>query len=249
MRVAVVAVKPAIALTRAIVAAALWCAPVGAADAQSVQVDLELLLAIDASSSVSDGKFALQVEGLAAAFRDTGVRSAIRSAGRRGIAVAIVQWAGPFDQRIALDWTRLAATAEIDDFADQISIMPRHFAGGDTRIGRAIEFSTALLIRNGYHSRRQVIDISGDGGAEKIGFTRLARDLAVAQGIVINGLAIENEVLDLRIFFRDNVISGPGAFAMRAGNYNDFAVAMRRKLTREINNRTTAALSSNTPSL
>ncbi len=60
------------------------------------------------------------------------------------------------------------------------------------------------------------------------------RDLAVAAGITINGLAILNEVPDLDRYYRDHVIGGPGAFMMTATDYSDFGTAIRRKLVREI---------------
>ena len=42
--------------------------------------DLELALAVDASGSVDAGEYTLQIEGIAAAFRDDAVKAAIRSA-------------------------------------------------------------------------------------------------------------------------------------------------------------------------
>ena len=42
-------------------------------------VDLKLVLAVDASGSVDTEEYALQLSGIAAGFRDPGVRTAIRS--------------------------------------------------------------------------------------------------------------------------------------------------------------------------
>jgi hypothetical protein len=58
--------------------------------------------------------------------------------------------------------------------------------------------------------------------------------MAVGRGVVINGLAIENEVADLADYYRGNVQSGPGSFVMAVKTYEDFGEAMRRKLLREI---------------
>ncbi len=44
-----------------------------------------------------------------------------------------------------------------------------------------------------------------------LALTRKARNAAVASGVVVNGLAIENEIPDLHVFFRDNLIGGAGA--------------------------------------
>ncbi len=59
------------------------------------RVDLELVLAVDASSSVSAGEFELQIQGLAQAFRDPRVLQAIHASGELGLAVSLAnrQWA------------------------------------------------------------------------------------------------------------------------------------------------------------
>ncbi len=205
-------------------------------------VDLELLLAVDVSASVDSSEYALQVHGLAAAFGDPVVREAVRRGGSKGIAVAVVQWAGGRDQAVAVDWTHLRDDAGLDDFASRIAAMPRMFVGGDTWLGRAVRFSAAAVLGNRFRAPRQVIDLSGDGGAETIGLTKQARDEAIAAGLVVNGLAIETDYPGLLEFFRSNLIGGPGAFALRAADYDDFAAAMRQKLIREIAERPIASL-------
>ena len=110
-------------------------------------------------------------------------------------------------------------------------------SGDDTWIGAAVHFSLREMASNDFSALRKVIDLSGDGGVERIGLTQKARNAAVASGVVVNGLAIENEVLDLHVFFRDNLIGGAGAFVMRARSYADFAEVMRLKLIREIGER------------
>ena len=71
----------------------------------------------------------------------------------------------------------------------------------------------------------------------------LARDLAVADGIVINGLPIINDrpqmygfppFPDLDLYYQDCVIGGPGSFIVVADGFKDFARAILRKLVTEI---------------
>jgi hypothetical protein len=205
--------------------------------AQTMTVELELVLAVDVSSSVSAQEYMLQVQGLGLALRDPTVVSAIAGVGSRGIALSVIQWASSRQQIVALDWTRLTSPETIYRIADAIYNMPRTMVGGDTRIGDAIRFATLMLMSNNIASARQVIDIAGDGGAEVMGIARSARDDAVVHGITINGLAIENEVPDLAVFFLENVIGGSGSFVIRIGDYGHFTDAMRRKLFREISNR------------
>ncbi len=73
--------------------------------AREVRTEIELVLALDASTSVSAEEFELQRRGLADAFRHPDVIAAIRAAGDLGIAVALVQWSGPRLQRTSIDWT------------------------------------------------------------------------------------------------------------------------------------------------
>ena len=58
-------------------------------------VDLELVLAVDASGSITTGALEFQLRGHAAAFRDPQVADALTVGGNRAIAVTLVQWAGP----------------------------------------------------------------------------------------------------------------------------------------------------------
>ena len=65
---------------------------------------------------------------------------------------------------------------------------------------------------------------------------RPVRDRIVADGVTINGLVILNEDQTLDRYFESDVIGGPGAFIVRADDYDDYLEAIRRKLLREINN-------------
>src|SRR4051794_18658820 len=72
-------------------------------------VDMELVLAIDASSSVDDDEWDLQRKGYAAAFAEPRVQAALRSGPTHRIAVAVVVWADATVPKWESDWFRLAA--------------------------------------------------------------------------------------------------------------------------------------------
>src|ERR1700691_1668851 len=59
------------------------------------EVSVALVLALDASGSVSNDRFELQKQGYAAAFRNPRVLNAIRSLETQSIAVTMMQWTGP----------------------------------------------------------------------------------------------------------------------------------------------------------
>ena len=205
------------------------------ADAQSVRpVDLELLLAVDVSSSVDREEYDLQMRGLSEAFRHPAVQDAVLAAGHLGIAVAVVQWSDSNDQSLVIDWTVIHDAASTEALAERIGNTERVVSGSQTAISGALAFSLQQLTTNRFEGRRQVIDVSGDGRANSGDHPMALRDLAVANGVIINGLAILNEEPFVDSYYRYTVIGGDGAFLMTAHDYEDFAVAILEKLIREI---------------
>ena len=204
------------------------------ARAEAREVDLELVLALDVSSSISAAEYLLQVEGLAAAFRSPEVGEAIAGFAPRGIAVVVLQWASVGEQRRMVPWRWVRDGASAERFAAEIAGMRRIGHEGVTAIALAIERSRRLFGGNGFEGARRVIDVSGDGHSNQGPAVGPARRRAEADGITVNGLAIVNEQPRLDEYYRRNVIAGPGAFVIEAADYDDFARAIRAKLVREI---------------
>lgn len=224
------------ALLRAIAFAALLLAPGGGLRAQDAAgaVDVALVLAVDASSSVSHGEFGLQMDGIAAALRDPAVLRAVTAGPAGRIAVTMVQWSGLGQVRQALGW-RIAGDAEsLEALAVEVENTPRYFAAGGTAVGQALLFSAEMFGRLSRAAGRRVIDISGDGRITEGPPVPAARDAVVGAGIVVNGLPILSQEGDIDVYYRDQVIGGRGAFIEVATDYRAFADAMRRKLLREV---------------
>ncbi len=197
-------------------------------------VDVALVLAIDASGSVSDDRFELQKQGFAAALRNAKVLAAIRAGDHRAIAVLMLQWTGPPQQEVMVPWTIVNDEASAIRVAAAIEASPRRLMGGGTSISGAIDYSVKALATAPYRATRRVIDISGDG-ANNIGRpAEQARDEAVRQGIRINGLPILTVEPDLDQYYRKNVIGGPGAFVIVAKTYDQYSDAILHKLVTEI---------------
>ena len=138
------------------------CAAAAGAAAQQA-VELELVLAVDVSSSVDDDEYFLQMYGLAQAFRHPDVLAAVRNAG--GLAVCLVQWSDSSKHAVAVDWTEVHDDATAAAFANAVVAAPRAIVGGQTSISGAIRFAMREIDRNAYDGRRRTIDISGDGRA------------------------------------------------------------------------------------
>ena len=195
-------------------------------------VDLQLVLAIDASGSVDAAEFDLQMRGLAEAFRHPDVIAAIKRG--RGIAVAVVQWGGPGHQIVTAPWSAVRDEATSQELAARIESAGRQVFGSTTAIDKVLRFAVRLMADSPFLAGRRIIDVSGDGKTNYGSLPDTGRDHALAAGVTVNGLAILNETADLAQYYRDHVIGGAGSFLMTVQDYQDFAVAIRRKLLREI---------------
>src|SRR3954447_3489005 len=203
------------------------------------EVDLALVIAVDISYSMDPEEQALQREGFAEAFRSPLVHDAIRHGMLGRIAVAYVEWAGAYDQKILVPWTILDNPEGIMAFANKISAIPLRRAQR-TSISGAIDFSVKLLEQSGVEASRQVIDISGDGPNNQGRTVTPARDAAVAKGITINGLPIMLrkpgylDIAELDLYYRDCVIGGQGSFMVPARELEQFQQAIKTKIMLEV---------------
>ena len=152
----------------------------------------------------------------------------------RSIAIAMVQWTGPYLHAPVLPWTLIKDDASIKSAAQIIERTPRQLFGGGTSISGAIDYAATLFPRSPYRALRRVIDVSGDGSNNRGRPVTLARDEAVAGGIGINGLPILALEPDLDRYYYDSVIGGPGAFVIAAQSYETFGEAILKKLITEI---------------
>jgi Protein of unknown function (DUF1194) len=206
------------------------CAPALA----QTPVDLQLVLAVDASGSVDQRRFELQQQGYVAAFRDPRVLRAIQSGVMQAIAVTMVQWTGPALQIQVLPWTLIKDATTAHAFAAAIAATPRQLFSGGTSISGVIDYAVPLILESQFKGTRRVIDISGDGSNNRGRSAESARDGAVRTGIVINGLPILALEPNLERYFADHVIGGPFAFVIAAESYETFAEAILKKLIREM---------------
>ena len=220
----------AIHLAAALLLAFSVCTPVFAQTA----VDLQVVLAVDASGSVDQRRFELQMQGYVAAFRDPRVLRAIQSGATQAIAVTMVQWTGPALQIQVLPWTLIQDATTAHAFAAAIVATPRQLFSGGTSISGVIDYAVPLMLESQFKGTRRVIDISGDGSNNRGRPAASARDDAVRAGIIINGLPILALEADLERYFADHVIGGPGAFVIAAKSYETFADAILKKLIREM---------------
>jgi uncharacterized protein DUF1194 len=232
-------------------AAAVAAFGVSLAEAQSISpgrpaVDLALVLAVDASGSISDDRWDLERRGYAQAFRDPEVIRVIRSGPAGAIAVTLVEWSGEFQQSQVVGWALVNDSASAGRFANALVEMPHLFRSW-TSISAGMAFGAELLATAPFEAPRRVIDVSGDGPDSTseliiqgtpgdVDRLRKTRDRLIATGLVINGLPIfgDPRIRAIDVYYETNVIGGPGSFEVVAEDFTVFAMAVRRKLLLEI---------------
>lgn len=224
--------------------AVLLCglAALSPADAADREVDLELVLAADISRSMDLDEAELQRKGYASALRHPAIIGAIGAGALGRIAVTYMEWAGEYTQRTVVEWTEISDAASAEAVARQIE-------SAEIDVARRTSISAAMLDAaqrfdgNGFRSRRQIIDISGDGPNNNGLYVLDARTRVLAAGITINGLPIIAKtpnptgfpmLENLDLYYEDCVIGGTGAFMVVADGFLDFARAIRRKMFLEI---------------
>jgi hypothetical protein len=224
----------------------IWLAAVvviglGASPLRAEPVDVELVLAADGSGSIDDDELAVQRKGYGDAITSREVLDVIASGIHGRIAVAYVEWGGPASQHVIVDWTVIDGPESAAAFAEALVTRPRA-ARGYNSISAAIDFSVHLAETNAYEGLKRVIDVSGDGpniGGRPV---QAARDDAVAKGFTINGLVVVRPGGQVRrvngeplhVHYERDVIGGPGAFVMTAGETASFQEVVRRKMVLEI---------------
>lgn len=204
----------------------------GTVAATAIDCPLALVLAIDGSSSVDAQEHKMQTLGIAAALSDPQVKDAILTGG--GIWISSFEWSGRNQHVIQVDWTYLGSERAIDVVAAQLATAPRGHTEFPTSLGHALGFAAIQMRKLQQPCHRKVIDIAGDG-VNNDGFPPAsayrAQDFS---DMTVNGLVIKGEEPDPEPFYREEVVRGAGAFVEIANGYDDYAIAMKRKLLREI---------------
>ncbi|MET3352257.1 UNVERIFIED_ORG: hypothetical protein ABID33_000140 [Xanthobacter viscosus] len=211
------------------------------AGSSGMDVDLELVLAVDVSYSMDTEEQALQREGYASAVVSREFLDALRLGPSGRIAVEYVEWAGDGEQKVVVDWRIIDSPQTAKAFADAVMGAPLRRVYR-TSISSALLFSADQFDLNGYKGVRRVIDVSGDGVNNQGPPVALARDAVVQRGITVNGLPLllkraassALDVPELDAYYEDCVIGGPGAFVIPVQQMEEFARAIKTKLVMEV---------------
>jgi hypothetical protein len=209
------------------------------AAAPAEEVDVALVLAVDVSFSMDLDELALQRNGYIEAFRSKPLHDAIAKGAIGKIAVTYFEWAGGHFQHIVKPWTIIDTPASAIAFAEELGEAQTR-RGRRTSISAAIDLGVQLIEQANVVPLRKVIDISGDGANNDGRPVTVARDEAAAKGISINGLPVMLkqasyfDLDNLDLYYKDCVVTGPGAFVIPIRERHQFVDATRTKLIREI---------------
>ena len=204
-------------------------------------VDIELILAVDVSLSMSPDELAIQRDGYSAALTHERVIQAIEEGAYGKIAITYFEWAGSTSLNVVVPWTTIASLEDAQRVVTQLSALPPASARR-TSISSALEFSGDLFAESQYRGMKRVIDISGDGPNNQGPPVDVVRDGLTEKGITINGLPLMTngglssayDVDNLDQYYTDCVIGGPGAFMIPVNEWSQFPEAIRRKLVLEL---------------
>jgi len=209
-------------------AMSLACLP-----APAVACALQLILAVDVSGSIDAEEFALQNEGIAAAFEDPHLAEAVLHQDG-GVLVTMTQWSGATRQRQVTHWHLLTTVDEMFAFATAIRRAGRNWRNYSTAIGEALYHAERVSRTAPVECARRVVDVSGDGVNNEGRPPRAMADALVAAGFTVNGLVIRGDTPDPVRFYETNVVAGHLSFLEIAEGFEDYPRAILRKLLREI---------------
>jgi hypothetical protein len=149
-------------------------------------------------------------------------------------------------------WTRIGSQAEAAQVADRLRAargmpmmgyaMPDPDVVRPWRLGLATDVSAAMDYAIGvsaaapFASHHQVINICANGIDNVWEGPAAARDRALAQGLIMNGLVLGNrqDSEQIAAYFREHVQAGFGSFVIEARAFEDITKAMLAKFVVEL---------------
>jgi hypothetical protein len=221
--------------------------PVAAQEA----TDANLITAIDVSGSVKPADERLELEGMAQAVADPMFLQAIQRGMHGRIGFVAFTWAnGEFIPLVP--WTRIGSKAEAEQVADRLRAargmpvlgyaMPNPDEvrpwrpGHATDVSAAIDYAMGVSVAAPFASQHRVINICANGIDNVWEGPAAARDRALAQGLIINGLVLGNreDSEQTAAYFREQVQAGPGSFVLEVRAFEDITKAMLAKFVVEL---------------
>jgi hypothetical protein len=217
-----------------------------------VEVDANLVTALDTSASVGRYEEWVEREGLASALAHPRFLAAVRTGPHRRIGFAVLMWSSHGHTKMLVPWTTIATPEDAAQISghlrsshliEEAQLLDRdiptdHYEAPtghhQTDIALAIRSASALLGSAPTSSRRSVINIVGNGPSNSGTEPTQARDAALEAGQVINGLVVGYGLAGDVEYYRTHVIGGPGSFVMQTSSPQEVAEAFLAKFRLDI---------------
>jgi hypothetical protein len=192
------------------------------ANADFVQVDKKIVILIDTSGSMNPLKFRWQLNGYADALLQPEISQAIDQGHFKKIAVAVIQFSS--NTYLSIDWT-IIDTTNIHHFSDQVRNIIRE-QNRMTGLGLGLNHAREMIQDTKIQSTQTIILVSGDGKNNiSIPAWPLSEEISTFLKVTIVGVIIPGE-WNLKEFFEQKVIAGPGKFLVEANSSEDFTQAL-----------------------
>ena len=207
-----------------------------AAPAQAQERNVALIIAMDVSGSITQDRYKLQLDGMAAALESP--RFIRLLSPQHPTAIMFMQWSAWANIWVS-EWHLVSSAAEARALAAVVRNLERQSTGG-TGIAAALRRAREEFQRMDFTAHALVLDISGDGveNSEPLPNVHAARDALIEMNVTINGLPIGGDPSQnfeaLVAFYREHVIGGPYHFLYPVARDADFARAFTRKFVLEI---------------
>ena len=202
-------------------------------------VDVALVLAVDGSDSIDAREHRLQQDAIAGALRDPDVVATFSEVG--AVSTAVVFWGDASRPVFRTETVIIRDAADADRLAQIVESQPSQ-TKGTTGLGAGLAASLETLASMGC-AHRSIINVSGDGKETVVPRKRTSsprpdqvKEKAQSLNVTINGLVVSAAGQEVGDYFREKVITGPGAFVIEIEDFGDYAGALKRKLIREVSN-------------
>lgn len=226
-----------------------------------VEVDANLVTALDTSSSVGHFEEAVEREGLARALVHPQLLELIRTGPQGRIGFAVLTWSSHGHTKTLVPWTTIANAGDAKRVSKDLLSMD--LIEESQRLDRTIptdhyeapsgqhQTDIALAIRSASHflneapsaSPRSIINIVGRGASNSGMPPAAARDAALNAGQIVNGLVVGHSLAADVDYYRTHVIGGPGSFVMQVSDPQAMTKAFLAKLRLDIAGRSGATAS------
>lgn len=226
----------------------------GIASDHVLRTDVNLITSLDVSRSIHGQDQRIEFDGLAEAIVQPAFLRAVKAGATGRIGFAVTIWSSHGTFRTVVPWTVIETAADAERVAQLVEIAPTQFGrlanpaddtepvydddgmvrpGDLTDISLAVDRAHRLVALAPFIAPRSVINLCANGEDNVGNGPDAARDLALADGVSINGLVI-GDAPDLASYLRDHVIGGVGSFVLEARDPRSFADAMLAKFLMDL---------------